>query len=59
MFTLSPVRPGNQVNVDLNLATAITFGEPGPVYGHPVVPTLQNLSNIVRDTINLFSDCFD
>jgi hypothetical protein len=55
-LVLSPFNPG--VNVDTNFTNAVAFDEPGPVFGHPVVPTLQNLSDLTRDTVNLFADCF-
>ncbi len=50
-----PVPPGWRLP---NLAYAVTFTEPGPVFGQPVVHILQNLADMTRATIESFEDCF-
>jgi hypothetical protein len=39
-----------------NLAHAIAFMEPGPVFGKPVVHILRNLSRMTRETLKSFGD---
>jgi hypothetical protein len=41
-----------------SLAHALTFMEPGPVFGKPVVNILRNLSRLTRETVESFADCF-
>jgi hypothetical protein len=41
-----------------SLADAVTFMEPGPVFGKPIVHILQNLSRMTRETVQWFADCF-
>ena len=41
-----------------SLAHAVTFMEPGPVFGKPIVRILQNLSRMTRETVQSFADCF-
>ena len=56
VFLFNGVPPGRTVTMPL--ATHVTFNEPGPVFGHPIVHILQNLSKMTRDTIQSFADCF-
>lgn len=55
MLKFGPVSPAWRLP---NIAHVVAFMEPGPVFGHPVVHTLQNLSNMTRETIDYFADCF-
>jgi hypothetical protein len=41
-----------------SLAHAVTFMEPGPVFGKPIVHILPNLSRMTRETVQSFADCF-
>ena len=41
-----------------NLATVVAFMEPGPVFGKPIDHILRNLSNMTRQTVLTFADCF-
>jgi hypothetical protein len=41
-----------------SLAHEVTFMEPGPVFGKPIVHILQNLSRMTRQTVQAFADCF-
>jgi hypothetical protein len=55
VFIFSRVPPGAVVSFDF--ATDITFNEPGPVFGKPIVHILQNLSSMTRVTVESFADC--
>ena len=52
----SPVDP--EVDVDFKLPIQITFGESGVFRGQPVIPKLQELSDIARATIHMFDKYF-
>ena len=54
MIKLAPVR--SQMRLP-NLAHAVTFMEPGPVFGKPIVHILENLSRMTRETVDSFADC--
>jgi hypothetical protein len=41
-----------------NLAHAVCFMEPGPLFGHPMDHSLRNLSQRTRQTVLSFADCF-
>jgi hypothetical protein len=41
-----------------NLASVVAFMEPGPVFGKPIDHILRNLSNMTRQTVLTFADCF-
>jgi hypothetical protein len=41
-----------------NFINDVTFNEPGPVFGKPIVPILKNLSQMTHMTVNAFHDCF-
>jgi hypothetical protein len=41
-----------------NLAHEVCFMEPGPVFGHPMHHNLRNLSQMTRQTVLSFADCF-
>jgi hypothetical protein len=50
--------PSSQMNMDLKIPLQITFGESGILWCKPVIPTLQELSDMARATILTFDKFF-
>jgi hypothetical protein len=59
IFKFGPTTPEMHVNLEtLPVPLEVTFGEPGIVCKEPVVPALQNLSDLSRSAIRLFQNDF-
>jgi hypothetical protein len=58
VFKMGPLRPEVQMDSKLPMRIEVTFGEKGTLWLKPVVPTLQNLSDVTRKTIRSFRRFF-